>query len=83
MQIDKTVVFTVDDKRIIIADLQDSLRKQFEIFDAYRQELADLAIKYEMASTAVKVKELQLQEIVRQVMAPAKPPEAEVPVANE
>lgn len=83
MNIDKTVVFTVDDKSIVVADLNAALRKQFEILDAYRQELADIAIKYEMANTAVQVKSLQMQEIVRQTLNPPKQPEAEVPAANE
>lgn len=96
MNIDKTIIFNVDDKNVIVADLQTPVRKQFEILDAYRQELADIAIKYEMAQTAVNVKVLQMQEIVRQITAPPKqepvapapvqealPVVPEVPAANE
>lgn len=83
MNIDKTVVFTVDDKSIIIADLNAALRKQFEILDAYRQELANTAIKYEMANTAVQVKTMQMQEIVRQSLNPPKPVEIEATATNE
>lgn len=85
MNIDKTVVFTVDDKSIIVADLDAALRKQFEILDAYRQELANIAIKYEMANTAVQVKMMQLQEIIRQKLNPPKAPDevTEAPASNE
>ena len=83
MNIDKTIVFTVDDKSIVVADLSAALRKQFEILDAYRQELADIAIKYEMANTAVQVKTLQMQEIVRQTLNPPKPAATEATAANE
>ncbi len=84
MNIDKTIVFAVDDKSIVVADLNAALRKQFEIFDAYRQELADIAIKYEMANTATRVKMLEMQEILQQALNPPKPApvEAEAPVAN-
>lgn len=82
MNIDKTVIFTVDDKNVAVADLPAALRKQFEVLDAFRQELADITIRYEMVNMAINVKTMQLQEVVRQLTAPAKP-EAEAKGSDE
>lgn len=83
MNIEKTTIFTVDDKTIVVADLNTGLRKQFELYDAFRQELADRAVQFEMANTAVTVKQMQLQEIIRQTLNPPKPAEeAKAEAAN-
>ena len=68
MNIDKTVIFTVDGTNIKVSDLNGDLRRQFELYDAYRQEFLNVQIKHEMANTAVQVKHLQLQEIIRKSM---------------
>lgn len=82
MNIDKTTIFNVDDKNVIVADLPAPVRRQFDILDSFKQELADIAIKYEMASMAVNVKTLQLQEVVRQILNPPQP-ESGAASANE
>ena len=77
MNIDKTVTFAVDDKTVAVADLPAGLRKQFEVLDAFRQELADITVRYEMVNLAINVKTMQLQEIIRQLTAPKAEPKTE------
>lgn len=82
--IEKTVFFAVDGKQIPIAELPMPVRKHFELLDAFRQEAANAGVKLAMANTAVQVKTLELQEVVRKIIAPAEPAsEGEAPPANE
>lgn len=76
MIIEKTTTFKVDNTDVKVADLPAPLRKQFELFDAFRQELAHAAVKFEMANTAVTLKQIQLQDIIRQTMNPPKADES-------
>ena len=69
MNIDKTVTFKVDDKTVQIADLAAPIRKQFEVFDAYRQTMLDAALAYEMANAAVTYKTLELQKLIRDMLS--------------
>lgn len=71
MEIDKTIYFTVDSSSIRVSDLNGDLRRHFELYDAYRQELLNVQIKHEMANAAVQVKHRQLQEFIRKLAAPS------------
>ena len=71
--IEKTVFFAVDGKQVPVAELPMPVRKHFELLDAFRQEQADASVKLAMANTAVQVKTLELQEIVKKIIAPVEP----------
>lgn len=71
MNIEKTLTFIVDEKPYAVAELPMAIRKQFEVLDAYRQRQTDLSIDLSMANTAVTVKVMELQELIRQINAPA------------
>lgn len=70
MNIDKTFYFTVDGKAVNVSDLPVAIRKQIEIYDAFREECAKDSIKFEMSSMALNVKTLQVQEIIRKWLNP-------------
>lgn len=59
-------MFTVDGVPVFVAGLPAEIGKQFEIFDAFREELSAIAIKFEMATMATNWKKLQLEETIRQ-----------------
>lgn len=69
MSIEKTVIFNVDNKTIMVADLPTPLRKQFELYDEFRERQHQDAINLELSTMATNVKQLQLQELVRKVLA--------------
>lgn len=69
MDIEKTTNFRVDGKDVKVSDLPAPLRKQFDLFDAFRQELAHAAVKFEMANAAVNLKQMQLEQIIKQMMS--------------
>ncbi len=66
MKLEKTQMLTVDGVPVFVAGLPAELRQQFEIFDAFREELSDIAVKFEMATMAANLKRLQLEEAIRQ-----------------
>lgn len=65
MKVESTAVFQVDGTQHVVSGLDASLRKQFEIFDDMRQRQHDIALDLEMATLAVNLKFMQLQEIFR------------------
>lgn len=83
MNIEKTTILSVDGKNISVAELPMPVRKQVELFDAFREEQAKDAIKLEMSTMAVNVKQLQLQEIVRTMLNPVPVERAATPAEPE
>ena len=75
MQVEKTTVFNVDGKPILVSELPLQIQKQFQYLDAFRQEHSDLTIKLGMATLAVQVKTMELHETISKLIAPA--PKAE------
>lgn len=71
MSIDKTVNFSVDGKNVIVAELPMQLRKQFELYDEFRERQHSDAINLELSTMATNVKHLQLQEMIRNILETA------------
>lgn len=81
MELEKTTVFTVDDKTYVVADLPPGFRKRFTQLDYMRQLAAQDAVKAEMSSTAANVGTLQMQEMIRQMLAAEAKQKAEAALA--
>lgn len=76
MQVEKTQIINVDDRNFLVRDLPPNVQRSVELFDAIRQRQMDITVELEMATAAVNVYTVKLQEVVRQLSAGAAKVEA-------